>query len=162
MTQQWQNMHPTFLKFWDGDVVFSTFYVSKNVVPTPDKNIATFLAAIAAIYIGSSLTHWLRPGAKLGQSYTTKGRPHIETWGLHILWPVVCLRGHFRNHHKLYINNDDIKDINNNNNNNDDDGDNNDNDDNDNNDAKKNNNEVEGISALALNRDLGFSRWWRQ
>ena len=43
-------MHPTFLKFWNGDVVFSTFYVSKNV-PTPDRNIPTFLAAIAAIYV---------------------------------------------------------------------------------------------------------------
>ena len=63
----------------------------------------------------------------------------------------MCLGGHFRTHHKLYINNDDIKDINNNNN--DDDGDNNDN---DNNDEKKNNNEVEGISALALHRGRSF------
>ena len=46
-----------------------------------------FLAAIAALYLGSSLTHSLTqslgPGAELGQSYTTKRRPHIETWGLH-------------------------------------------------------------------------------
>ena len=28
-----------------------------------------FLAAIAALYLGSSLTHWLTPGAELGQSY---------------------------------------------------------------------------------------------
>ena len=34
-------------------------------------------------FVTDSLTHSLRPGAKLGQSYTTKGKPHIETWGLH-------------------------------------------------------------------------------
>ena len=34
-------------------------------------------------FVTDSLTHSLRPGAKLGQSYTTKGRPHIETWGPH-------------------------------------------------------------------------------
>ena len=58
-----------------------------------------------------SLTDSLTPGAKLGQSYTTKGRPNIETWGLH----------------------KDIKDINDNDNNDDDDDNNNNKDDNDNN-----------------------------
>ena len=29
------------------------------------------------------VTDGLTDGAKLGQSYTTKGIPHIETWGLH-------------------------------------------------------------------------------
>ena len=46
-----------------------------------------FLAAIAALYLGSSLTdwltHWLSPGAKLAQGYTTKGRPHIGSWWHH-------------------------------------------------------------------------------
>ena len=93
-----------------------------------------FLAAIAALYLGSSLTHWLGLGAKLGQSYTTKGRPHIETWGLH----------------------KDIKDINVNDNNNDDDNNNNNNkDDNDNN---KDDNDNKGNTALGLDRSQGFRK----
>ena len=93
-----------------------------------------FLAAIAALYLGLSLTHSLTdslgPGAKLGQSYTTKGRPHIETWGLH----------------------KDIKDIN--------DNDNNDGDDNNNNNENDNNNDKDnkGNSALGLDRSQGFSQ----
>ena len=90
---------------------------------------ARFIAAIAALYLGSSLTHSLTdsltPGAKFGQSYTTKGKPHIETWGLH----------------------KNIKDIN--------DNDNNDNDDNNNN---KDDNDNKGNSALELDRRQGFSR----
>ena len=69
-----------------------------------------FLAAIAALYLGSSLVGWLT-GAKLGQSYTTMGRPHIEAWRLH----------------------KDIKDINDNDNNDSNDNNNNKKDDNDNN-----------------------------
>ena len=42
-----------------------------------------FFAAIAALYLGSSRTHGRTDGATLGQSYTTMGRPHIQTWGLH-------------------------------------------------------------------------------
>ena len=85
-----------------------------------------FLAAIAAPYLGYWLTDSVGPGAKLGQSYTTKGRPHIETWGLH----------------------KDIKDINDNDNNDGDDNNNN-KDDNDNN---KDDNDNKGNSALALDR----------
>ena len=103
-----------------------------------------FIAAIAALYLGSSLTdwlthsltHWLGPCAELGQSYTTKGRPHIETWGL----------------------SNDIRDINDNDNNDDDDDDNKD--DNDNN---KVNNDNKGNSAVGLDRSQGFLQGqWKQ
>ena len=56
---------------------------AKNVVVAIIQIVSQFLASIAALYLGSSLTDWLSLGAELGQSYTTKGRPHIETWGLH-------------------------------------------------------------------------------
>ena len=71
-------------------------------------------------------------GAKIGQSYTTMGRPHIEAWRLH----------------------KDIKDINDNDNNDDDDNNNNNKDDNDNN---KDDNYNKGNSALELDRSQGFS-----
>ena len=35
-----------------------------------------FLAAIAALYLGLSLTDWLTHGATLGQSRAGQGRPH--------------------------------------------------------------------------------------
>ena len=76
------------------------------------------------MFVTDSLTR-----AKLGQSYTTKRRPHIETWGLH----------------------KDFKDINDNDNNGDDNNNNN-RDDNDNNKDNK------GNSALGLDRNLGFLR----
>ena len=131
----------------------------------------------------SSIPRFVTDGLTV-QSYTTKGKPHIETWGLH----------------------KDIKDINDNDNNDDDDNNNNkddndnnkdhnamtrvtqlwdlievrgfgedikdisncddddDDDDNNDNDEKKknNNNEVEGISALSLHRDLGFSQGYQE
>ena len=67
---------------------------------------------------------------RLGQSYTTKGTPYIETWGLH----------------------KDIKDINDNDNNDNDDNNNN-KDDNDNN---KDDNDNKGNSSLELDRNQGF------
>ena len=66
-------------------------------------------------------------GVELWQSYTTKRRPYIETWGLH----------------------KDIKDINDNDNNDDDDNNNNNNDENDNN---NDDNDNKGNSALGLDR----------
>ena len=75
-------------------------------------------------------------GAELGQSYTTKERPYIETWGLY----------------------KDIKDIKDNDNNDGDDNNNN-KDDNDNNKADNDN---KGNSALGLDRSQGFSLGHRQ
>ena len=66
------------------------------------------------------------------------------------LWDLIEDRG-FR---------EDIKDISNNK---DDDGDGDNHDDNDNNDEKNNHNiDVEGITALALHGDVGFSRGYRE
>ena len=69
---------------------------------------------------------------ELGQNYTTKGKPHIETWGLQR----------------------DIKDINDNDNNDGDDNNNN----NDENDNNNDDNENKGNSALVLDRSQGFSQ----
>ena len=66
------------------------------------------------------------------------------------LWDLIEVRGFL----------EDIEDISNNDDN---DGDGDDEDDNYNNDEKNNNNnEVEGISALELNRDMGFSRVYQE
>ena len=51
-----------------------------------------FLAAIAALYLGSSLTHWLTVGATLGQSHTTQGKP--QYYG--ILWYIMVYYGILR------------------------------------------------------------------
>ena len=61
-----------------------------------------FLAAIAALYLGSSLTHWLTVGATLGQSYTTQGKPQYYgiLWYINvyygILWYIMVYYGILR------------------------------------------------------------------
>ena len=99
------------------------------------KILTTFVGIHIFSYNSSSIprlvTHSLT-GLKLGQSYTTKVRPNIETCGLH----------------------KDMKDINDNDNNDNDDNNNN-KDDNDNN---KDDNDNKGNSSLELDRSKGFSR----
>ena len=72
----------------------------------------------------------------MGQSYTTKGRTHIETWGLH----------------------KDIKDISDNDNNDGDDDNNNNNNNNDENHNNDDDNDNKGNSALGLDKSQGFSQ----